>query len=143
MMESGVNRRSHPQEHQVKVLFFMKTLESSDQKMLKKLKLRLENETDSFFLQNQIAEKDKYRQLIRNFVELIEQNEVQFPSYHQIIRNKQHEHLGNDLSLILFYLIRGNECHNHTKETDDKDKMRLQCIILYKNLQQTEVMGNI
>lgn len=81
-MEGGVNRRSRPQEHQIKVLFFMKTLESCDQKMLKKLKLRLENETDSFFVQNQIVEKDKYRQLIRNFVELIEQNEVQFPSYH-------------------------------------------------------------
>jgi hypothetical protein len=50
MFEGGVNRRSRPQEHQIKVLFFMKMLESSDQKMLKKLKLRLENETDSFFL---------------------------------------------------------------------------------------------
>jgi len=50
----------------------MKTLESSDQKMLKKLKLRLETETENFFLQNQIIEKDKYRQLIRNFSELIE-----------------------------------------------------------------------
>ena len=65
-----MNRRSH--ENQIKVLFFMKTLESSDQKMLKKLKLRLETETENFFLQNQIIEKDKYRQLIRNFSELIE-----------------------------------------------------------------------
>ena len=70
MMEGAVNRRSH--ENQIKVLFFMKTLESSDQKMLKKLKLRLETETENFFLQNQIIEKDKYRQLIRNFSELIE-----------------------------------------------------------------------
>jgi|LauGreDrversion4_2_1035121.scaffolds.fasta_scaffold60806_4 hypothetical protein len=70
MMEGGMNRRSH--ENQIKVLFFMKTLESSDQKMLKKLKLRLETETENFFLQNQIIEKDKYRQLIRNFSELIE-----------------------------------------------------------------------
>jgi hypothetical protein len=44
--------------------------------MLKKLKLRLDNETDSFFNQNQITEKEKFRQLIRNFTELIEQNEV-------------------------------------------------------------------
>ena len=46
MMEGNRN------ENVVKVLFFMKTLESSDQKMLKKLKLRLENETESFFSGN-------------------------------------------------------------------------------------------
>jgi len=46
MMEG--NRKSN-NENIVKVLFFMKTLESSDQKMLKKLKLRLDNETESFF----------------------------------------------------------------------------------------------
>lgn len=49
MMEGGQNRRSQPSENQIKVLFFMKALESSDQKMLQKLKLRLENETDAFF----------------------------------------------------------------------------------------------
>jgi len=80
---------------------------------------------------------------MRNLSELIEQKEVQFPSFFQVVRNKQHEHIGNDLSVILFYLIRGDECINNSKESDDKDKMRLQCIILYKNLQTTGVMGNI
>lgn len=32
---------------------------------------------------------------------------------------------------------------NHSKESDDKDKIRLQSIILFKNLQTTGVMGNI
>lgn len=76
-------------------------------------------------------------------IELLEQPEVMFPSFYQIVRNKQHEHIGNDLGVILFYLIRGDECNNHSKESDDKDKMRLQCIILYKNLQTTGLMGNI
>jgi hypothetical protein len=40
-------------------------------------------------------------------------------------------------------LIRGDECNNHSKDSDDKDKVRLQCIILYKNLQNAGVMGNI
>jgi hypothetical protein len=80
------------------------------------------------------SSKDKFKQLIRNLSELIEHNEVQFPSYHQIIINKQYEHLGNDLSLVLYYLIRGDESMNHSKESDDKDKIRLQSIILFKNL---------
>jgi hypothetical protein len=89
------------------------------------------------------SSKDKFKQLIRNLSELIEHNEVQFPSYHQIIINKQYEHLGNDLSLVLYYLIRGDESMNHSKESDDKDKIRLQSIILFKNLQSTGIMGNI
>jgi hypothetical protein len=48
MMEGGIKRRSQ-HEHKINVLFFMKSLESSDQKMLKKLKLRLESETETFF----------------------------------------------------------------------------------------------
>jgi hypothetical protein len=32
---------------------------------------------------------------------------------------------------------------NHSKESDDKDKIRLQCSILFKNLQATGIMGNL
>jgi len=32
---------------------------------------------------------------------------------------------------------------NHSKQSDDKDKIRLQSIILFKNLQTTGLMGNI
>lgn len=59
------------------------------------------------------------------------------------MKNKHYQHIGNDISVFLFYLIRGDECNNHSKESDDKDKVRLQCIILYKNLQNAGVMGNI
>ena len=128
---------------QIKVLAFWRTKESSDDKWRRKLKKRLENETEMFLDSHIIPERPKFKQLLRNLKELIEQEEVQFPSFYQIVRNKEHQHIGNDLSVILFYLIRGDECTNHTKESDDKDKMRLQCIILYKNLQTTGVMGNI
>jgi hypothetical protein len=77
MAEGGLNRKSQQsQDNQIKVLFFLKTMESGDQKMLKKLKLRLNTETDTFFQQNHIVERDKFRQLIRNLTDLIEQNEV-------------------------------------------------------------------
>ena len=130
-------------ESTMKVLLFIKIQERDNAKWKKMLKQRLEVETDQFISLNSVDEKDKFKQLLRNLTELVEQPEVQFPSFYQIVRNKQHEHIGNDLSVILFYLIRGDECNNHSKESDDKDKMRLQCIILYKNLQTTGVMGNI
>ena len=63
-------------------------MESSDRNVKKKLKQKLDAETDKFLNDNNIMqEKDKYKQLIRNLSELIEHNEVQFPSYHQIIIN--------------------------------------------------------
>ncbi len=128
----------------IKLLYFSKTMESSDRSVEKKLKQKLVTETDKFLNENNIMQdKDKYKQLIRNLSELIEYNEVQFPSYHQIIINQHYEHLGNDLSLILYFLIRGDESMNHSKESDDKDKIRLQSIILFKNLQTTGIMGNI
>ena len=117
-----------PIENQIKVLYFSKTMEGNDVRNNQKLlKQKLNDETEKFLSQNNIAliNKDKFKQLIRNLSELIEHNEVQFPSYHQIIINKQYEHLGNDLSLVLYYLIRGDESMNHSKESVDKDKIRL------------------
>jgi len=106
-------------------MMFLKTQETNDKTWRRNLKKCLEQETEKFMVRHSIQEKDKFRQLIRNLTELVEQPDVQFPSFYQIVRNKQHEHIGNDLSVILFYLIRGDECINHSKDTDDKDKMRL------------------
>jgi len=49
---SNEKNNSMPIENQIKVLFFMKTLETTDSRMIKNLKKKLENETYSFLLAN-------------------------------------------------------------------------------------------
>ena len=121
-------------ETQMKYLLFSNLKACTVYQGQKYLKQILDQETDRFLNKHELSEKPKLKQLMRNITELIQQEEVQFPSIHQIIRNKNHE-LGNDLSVILFYLIRGDECLSQGRDSSDKDKMRLQCLILYKNLQ--------
>ena len=68
-----------PIENQIKVLYFSKTMEGSDVRNNQKLlKQKLNDETERFLSQNNIAliNKDKFKQLIRNLSELIEHNEV-------------------------------------------------------------------
>ncbi|CDW80527.1 UNKNOWN [Stylonychia lemnae] len=128
-------------ESQIKFLFFAKAKENNSMQQQKYLKQLLEKETDEFIGKHQIQDRMKFRQMLRNIQELISQDEVQFPSIHQIIRNKKHD-FPNDLSVILFFLIRGDECLSQGRDGSDKDKMRLQCMILYKNLQQIGFIGN-
>ena len=132
---------SYDHEFQIKYLLFTNLKASTVYQSQKYLKQILEKETDYFLTKYNLTDKPKIKQLMRNITELIQQEEVQFPSIHQIIRNKNHE-LGNDLSVILFYLIRGDECLSQGRDSADKDKMRLQCLILYKNLQQTNLISN-
>lgn len=68
-----------PIENQIKVLYFSKTMEGNDVRNNQKLlKQKLNDETERFLSQNNIAliNKDKFKQLIRNLSELIEHNEV-------------------------------------------------------------------
>lgn len=50
--------------------------ESNDRKWREKLKTRIEIEAEAFFLLHKISDKVKFKQLLRNLRELIEQEEV-------------------------------------------------------------------
>ena len=70
---------------------------------------------------------------MRNLSELMVLEEVQFPSLQQVTMDKQND-LGNDLSVLLLTLIRADECSSHSREGADKDRMRIQCMLIYRNL---------
>lgn len=68
---------------------------------------------------------------------------MQFPSIHAIITSKmQQTELNDGLAVILFYMIRHDEFQTTYKKQDNKDQMRVQCLILFKNLKQTDLLNN-
>jgi len=111
--------------------------------MPRQLKACLDAETETFLGQLQFLDKAKMRQLLRNVLELLEQDQVQLPSIHAIVSSKmQHSELNDGLAVILFYLIRHDEFQTTYKKQDNKDQMHAQCLILFKNLKQTELLNN-
>lgn len=119
-----------------KYIVFYRVKETLTNKAFHYLQQLLDQETDKFLEKMEIPQGEvgsRYKQLVRNLSELMVLEEVQFPSLQQVAKEKQSE-LGSDLSVLLLTLIRSDECNSHSREGADKDRMRIQCMIIYRNL---------